>query len=563
MHAVFHNHFSNITPPPLKHWQNKMADDQNLEQNTARIVEGEPNASGGGGGGGNDGSAPPLSSAPFLVPRHPGSTLVLAAMLAPDVFVKEVKAMEKRHAGLIDHEPLKALKAAVAKHPYLGKAGELQGLAAAFCPRATGRDKAVHHNTYAEVVCIALGQDRFAYPMSLFSRVPEELRDLTCEALRFCCAAPPQYIPEGKWPSYVLDITSGELYWGGSSQVNQPKVLPWTPGSHSFRPFLKFRVSVKLLPGGKRNEIAGGTIEMLHFFPPDGSSTPPTLQSIKQQYDTLLEEVAAATSTNWQDPSLYPTLLRGAQRSAACEIFEELQGHVRVASLRFSPPPPGAAGPLAGNQVEIELLAREEDVSVVGSAMPQRSPRDSLADTLRKRFWEERSLYEYGTVSAVTGRIVLRRKAQNVTIEPAPHGGFPDPHMPQLVISGAKGASGGGGGGGGGGAAGGAGVEGEPQQPGLAPLVAGMGDLALAPAHAALPLAEAQAPPLHEETLCCRDCSLSFPFTAQEQRRFKELCYPAPVRCPACREKKKQQQGGSGRGAFRGSGGGGGGWGRW
>ena len=96
-----------------------------------------------------------------------------------------------------------------------------------------------------------------------------------------------------------------------------------------------------------------------------------------------------------------------------------------------------------------------------------------------------------------------------------------------------------------------------------APQVPGIGSRAFASARAALPLGEPQEPPLHEKTLKCRVCHLDFPFSVHSQRRFKELDYPAPVRCPACREKRKQQPDGSGRGAFRGGGGSGGGRGRW
>jgi len=86
---------------------------------------------------------------------------------------------------------------------------------------------------------------------------------------------------------------------------------------------------------------------------------------------------------------------------------------------------------------------------------------------------------------------------------------------------------------------------------------------------------EPQEPP---KIITCCDCSHTFPFSVREQKMFKDRSFSDPVRCSACREKKKQQQqgqgggmggarggygSGGGRGAPRGSSRGGGGRGGW
>jgi len=36
--------------------------------------------------------------------------------------------------------------------------------------------------------------------------------------------------------------------------------------------------------------------------------------------------------------------------------------------------------------------------------------------------------------------------------------------------------------------------------------------------------------------LACTDCRIAFEFTTEEQRFFASRGYPAPIRCPSCRE---------------------------
>jgi len=42
--------------------------------------------------------------------------------------------------------------------------------------------------------------------------------------------------------------------------------------------------------------------------------------------------------------------------------------------------------------------------------------------------------------------------------------------------------------------------------------------------------------------LACADCRTSFEFTVVEQRYFASRGYPAPIRCPACRERRRRER---------------------
>lgn len=507
-------------------------------------------------------------AAPFFVPRKPGAALFFSALLSPHEFATEVRRLEEATPELADHALLKDLKAAVRAHPFLDRPAQLQALIAAFCPSWVGADNVKHcaGAVPQQRLCCSVPSPDAAQvfaDLGVFTRLPTELAPLACAALKFACNAPAILVPSGKWRHYVLDITKGALSAGASFQVQQPKAKPWAPPSAGapeasdspFFPALNFRVSVKLERArGPAREIAGGVVELCHFFP---AAPAASLEAFREQYRAVLSEHAEATRTGWKDPALYPTILRGALHSAADEVFEELQGCVRLEAVHFYASAMGRAmtPPPKDPKVQIELVVREEDVTV-SPAVPSGS---DLVKVLQE-LWTERSFVECGTAEGVTGRIVVAHKSGSVAYV---EGAFPEAPVPRLIMhpceSAAPHATGkyippsmrGGV------AACGGGVEGEPQQ-----LVAGMGGLALAPAHAAPPLGEAQEPPLQEKTLSCRDCSLGFPFSVQEQGSFKKLGYPAPVRCPACRGKKKKQSG-SGREVSRGGGGGGGGRGRW
>lgn len=43
-------------------------------------------------------------------------------------------------------------------------------------------------------------------------------------------------------------------------------------------------------------------------------------------------------------------------------------------------------------------------------------------------------------------------------------------------------------------------------------------------------------------TLNCKDCGMSFVWTAREQEFFAQKGFSTPVRCPACRKAKKARQ---------------------
>jgi hypothetical protein len=40
-------------------------------------------------------------------------------------------------------------------------------------------------------------------------------------------------------------------------------------------------------------------------------------------------------------------------------------------------------------------------------------------------------------------------------------------------------------------------------------------------------------------SICCKDCTVSFEFSGAQQRKFAKMDFAAPVRCDACRQKKK------------------------
>lgn len=44
-------------------------------------------------------------------------------------------------------------------------------------------------------------------------------------------------------------------------------------------------------------------------------------------------------------------------------------------------------------------------------------------------------------------------------------------------------------------------------------------------------------------SICCKDCHGNFDFSAQDQRRFAKKGYEPPIRCEACRDKKKNATG--------------------
>jgi CxxC-x17-CxxC domain-containing protein len=68
-----------------------------------------------------------------------------------------------------------------------------------------------------------------------------------------------------------------------------------------------------------------------------------------------------------------------------------------------------------------------------------------------------------------------------------------------------------------------------------------------------------------DRNLSCRDCGVSFVFTAGEQAFYQQKGFQnEPTRCPSCRRQKKDMGGGAGGGGrggaeFGGRGGGGGG----
>lgn len=62
---------------------------------------------------------------------------------------------------------------------------------------------------------------------------------------------------------------------------------------------------------------------------------------------------------------------------------------------------------------------------------------------------------------------------------------------------------------------------------------------------------------MSDKTLTCRDCGMSFVFTAGEQAFYQERGFSEPQRCPTCRQKRKQQRSSEGYDNY-GSGGGGG-----
>ena len=45
-----------------------------------------------------------------------------------------------------------------------------------------------------------------------------------------------------------------------------------------------------------------------------------------------------------------------------------------------------------------------------------------------------------------------------------------------------------------------------------------------------------------DQTIQCRDCQQSFAFTAGEQTFYAEMQFSVPVRCKACRQKRKQDR---------------------
>lgn len=55
--------------------------------------------------------------------------------------------------------------------------------------------------------------------------------------------------------------------------------------------------------------------------------------------------------------------------------------------------------------------------------------------------------------------------------------------------------------------------------------------------------------PFEDKTIKCRDCGTDFVFTAREQQFFADKGFTnAPVRCQACRVKRKQNPSGPGGG---------------
>jgi CxxC-x17-CxxC domain-containing protein len=65
-------------------------------------------------------------------------------------------------------------------------------------------------------------------------------------------------------------------------------------------------------------------------------------------------------------------------------------------------------------------------------------------------------------------------------------------------------------------------------------------------------------PDYQDQTITCKDCGAEFTFTAQEQTFYAEKGFNnAPMRCKACRDKRKQNSPRGGGGFSRGGGGGG------
>ena len=53
---------------------------------------------------------------------------------------------------------------------------------------------------------------------------------------------------------------------------------------------------------------------------------------------------------------------------------------------------------------------------------------------------------------------------------------------------------------------------------------------------------------MSDQTLTCRDCGQQFTFTAGEQAFYAERGFSPPMRCPACRSKRKADRNASGGG---------------
>jgi Probable zinc-ribbon domain len=52
---------------------------------------------------------------------------------------------------------------------------------------------------------------------------------------------------------------------------------------------------------------------------------------------------------------------------------------------------------------------------------------------------------------------------------------------------------------------------------------------------------------MSEQRLTCADCGRDFPFSAEEQRFFREKGFEPPKRCRECRQARKEQRGDGGR----------------
>jgi CxxC-x17-CxxC domain-containing protein len=65
---------------------------------------------------------------------------------------------------------------------------------------------------------------------------------------------------------------------------------------------------------------------------------------------------------------------------------------------------------------------------------------------------------------------------------------------------------------------------------------------------------------MSDQTLTCRDCGQQFVFSAGEQAFYQERGFSPPMRCPACRQKRKQDRNTGAGGYDSGSYGGGGGY---
>ena len=462
-----------------------------------KVLVGEPSA-GGGGGAGATGPGKPIH---FYTQLQAGGRLVSLALLAPKEFLEASAQGE-----FAENAAVQVLAEEVKKHPYLGKPQELSDMLRDYSYFSEAPARA----GYGICCELALGEEhagpRLFYDLPNFFRIPPELATLYCAATRFALSKlAPGNPKDPKHIHYTFDTMPSLVASNATSSLRQLKdefagLQPVAGGvlavSRPFRPFSLLSAECKY--GEWR--VAKGSVEYQHLFPQQRGVQRPSIQEYCAPLGEVLKEMHAVRRSGWQNSCLFPTLLRGAARAALDEVEEERGGQLALTRLRFS----GAKSQVQGDFLHLTFTADEGDLAVRPAPPPPSPntpwvpspPLPKVNDVLSKHTIE-RVFREVGPADRTlpaTGRIVVKRYAGMVHFEEAPEGGFhvvPEPELradaPPAAGTGryvppsmrpGGGAAGGGGGGQG------------AQQAALAPLVAGIGSLALAP-----PMGEAQQPP--------------------------------------------------------------------